>query len=180
MAKHLRRDALLNDIVQEDICRALSWGSTFNHACEMAGIRAKTGSVWLSRGRNYDSDLESGRDPREIDEPFYDFLCAVELARNTARVAVAQTIMEAILGDVTRDEETGKIVGVARKPDPELGLKWLERQDPEHWGRTWRPESAPAREAERTMEERLAHGEQLIAAAAEQIAKDAATGRRKK
>ena len=99
--------------VREKIALAVSAGASYRAAAGMAGVGESTLRSWLARGRA-ERDARR-RDPSE--RPYVLLVEALEQASARAEVRAAATI--------TRAQET----------DWRAALAFLERRDPENWGR---------------------------------------------
>ena len=147
---------LLNDLVHEQIVRAVRGGAPFQHASGMAGIGERTFYDWLSRGERYDLALESGLRADPAEEPFSRFRADVLSARAQCRVAAIATVTRAVVGE---KDEAGAWVTF---PDWKAAAWYLERTCPEEFGRRWRPESVEALSAEEELDALVARGLALL------------------
>lgn len=146
----------LNDMIHEQIVRAIRSGAPFAHAAAMAGIGERTLYDWLARGERALLAADSSLPVEATEEPFARFRSDVDIARAQARVAAVATITRAIVGEKAED---GTWITF---PDWKAAAWYLERSAPEEFGRRWAPESSAALSAEEELDALVARGLSLL------------------
>lgn len=149
----MARPSLLNDRVVADLVQAVGGGSFYEEAAAYAGVSERSLFRWLQRGRNYDEVLEAGGEPAEDDKPFGELYRRLRKARADTRVGAVGVVMAKITA-------TGPFEG--ELPDANLAMKFLERVDPERWGRVWRQNEPQQSEAPPDAETLAARAEHLL------------------
>lgn len=123
------RRAQPTDQVLEDIESNLAAGATIKDAAICAGIAERTIYDWLNQG-------ETDRDTGNTETPFARLAQAVTRGRARARVDAAKSLHKAGVGfKRSRVTDDGKIVEETVQGDWRAAAHFLERTDPEHWGR---------------------------------------------
>ncbi len=135
MARHTN----LNADTHQKIIAALNGGSHLGDAAERAGVGKRTLTRWLERGRRYRDALPTDS-TTESDKPFYELLLDVEKTVASVRIRMSARILAAA-------------DGTADKPGDWRAAAWyLERSQPEVWGRRNVPEETIALEQAETVE----------------------------
>jgi transposase len=119
--------------LRERIALAVAAGSSYRAAAQAAGIGESTLHSWLARGRAE----QDARHPASSERGYVLLLEAVEQASAGAEVRAAAMITE------------------ASETDWRAALAFLERRDPEHWGKRLAVEHTD-QPAERTFNQLLA------------------------
>lgn len=132
-AKKTGRPTLLDDERMQRICNALRDGASIEHASRSAGIHRATYHNWMERGRTERDRRAAGIPADDHEQPFLDFLDAVEKAQSDAVVNLI-----------------GEIANHARNGTWQAAAWILERKYPKEWGRFDRtehtgPEGGPVR-----------------------------------
>lgn len=111
------------------LCEALTAGAYLETASRAAGIAPSTLHGWLKRGRL----AEQSDDPQNDDLPFLELLEAVKKAQAAAEIAALKVIREA------SDRGTWQ-----------AAAWFLERSNPDAWGRDRRANNPGAHDPDRT------------------------------
>lgn len=91
------RPPLLSPERQHTIVETVRLGNTLNVAAQAAHIGTRTLFSWLERGRAYREHLHYGGDAVEAEQPYMQFLHAVEVARSEAERAAVNSVMRAAM-----------------------------------------------------------------------------------
>lgn len=137
---------LLTLQLADAIAADIRGGAYMQDACRRHGIAERTVYVWIRRADDALATHDGEDLPEDHPEWLYvQFAQAVEDARAHARVAAAAAITLAIRGRPARswssEDEDGNTVHneVSEiRPDWRAAIAYLERTDPENWGRVWR------------------------------------------
>ena len=124
------RPALLNNEIQENVCKALKAGNTRHAAAAFGGISPRTFNYWMARARKAEEKLEAGVELAEDEEKFVDFSDAVHEAEGLAECQAV-----AIVNKHARENTAGQWTASAW---------WLERKKPDSWGRRERRDQQEA------------------------------------
>ncbi len=135
----MARPTALDADTHQIIIASLNGGSLLGDAAERASVTRRTLMRWLERGRHY-RDALSTDSTTESDKPFYELLVNVERTTASVRIRMSARILAA--ADGTKD-----------KPGDWRAAAWyLERSQPEVWGRRNVPEETIALEQAETVE----------------------------
>ena len=147
------------------IALAVSEGHYLQHAAAAAGVARSTVHSWLARGRAAREQLDRGGEPQPGEEPYLDFLEALEGAEKCA----------AELG-------IAPIRAAMERGDWRAAAWYLERRFPGHWrpgadtGARDEQDAAAAHAADQAASEELLAKLQRLAEAEERDREDAAAG----
>lgn len=114
----MARRTKLTPETQQAIINALNSGNWLETAANYAGIATATLYNWLDRGRQERERLESDDTPNDAETPYLEFLEAVEKARSQAQVRAVGLIQKAAIDGTWQ-----------------AAAWFLERSDPQKWGR---------------------------------------------
>ena len=131
--------SLLTPTLQQRICAALRAGAYMKDCATREGIAERTLYDWIARGEEATTTLgDEIRDPRHPEWPYVQFAQAVHEARAEARIEAVAMIRAHIVGRPAEYDEQGRTTRTEIRPDWRASLAYLERTDPEGWGRVWR------------------------------------------
>lgn len=117
------RKTFLTEDVHKAIVDSFSVGALVAEACMYANVSSKTYYGWMRRGRAYDDHLEAGGEIKDGEDIFRLFYLEVGPARAKAKTRA--------LGTIAKAQQDG---------DWRAAAWYLERTDPQHWGRVNRVE----------------------------------------
>lgn len=133
--------SLLTPDLSARICQSLRAGAYMKDCAAREGLAERTVYDWIARGEEAIATLgDEIRDPRHAEWPYVQFTQSVQEARAGARIQAVATIMQAIQGRPARrwTDEKGEHETTEIRPDWRAAVTYLERTDPEAWGRVWR------------------------------------------
>jgi hypothetical protein len=114
---NLGRTPLINPAIVAEIVTMIQAGNTYEIAAQAAGIDGSTFYKWQKRGRDAKRTLAQGGEIGEIEYPYVEFVEAIKKAR---AMAIATAVVH---------------VRRAMPKNWVAAMTFLERSDPEHWGR---------------------------------------------
>ena len=117
------RPTKLTDEIQQKILQALAAGNYQDTAAAYAGISTSTFYNWLERGKTERVRISAGEKPKKTEEPYVEFVDAIESARAQAEVRSVALIQKA-----------------ANDGTWQAAAWYLERSHPQRWGRLNRTE----------------------------------------
>ncbi len=123
MLVNVARRSKLTPETQQAIVNALNSGNWLETAASYAGIAPATLYNWLERGRNERDRIDNDEDARPEEAHYVEFLEAVEKARSQAQVRAVGLIQKAAIDGTWQ-----------------AAAWFLERSNPQHWGRYHRME----------------------------------------
>jgi len=119
----MARPSKLTPETQQSIINALNSGNWIETAANYAGIATATLYNWLDRGRLERERIEVDEEPNPNETQFLEFLEAVEKSRSNAQVRAVGLIQKAAIDGTWQ-----------------AAAWFLERSDPQRWGRYGRVE----------------------------------------
>jgi transposase-like protein len=119
----MARRSKLTPETQQAIINALNSGNWLETAAHYAGIASATLYNWLDRGRIERERIDADEEPYESESAYVEFLEAVEKARSQAQVRAVGLIQKAAIDGTWQ-----------------AAAWFLERSDPQRWGRYGRVE----------------------------------------
>ena len=119
----MARRSKLTPETQQAIINALGSGNWLETAAHYAGISTATLYNWLDRGRLERDKIEDSADPDPNENVYVEFLEAVEKSRSQAQVRAVGLIQKAAIDGTWQ-----------------AAAWFLERSDPQRWGRYGRVE----------------------------------------
>lgn len=119
----MARRSKLTPETQQAIVNALNSGNWLETAASYAGIAPATLYNWLERGRNERERIDAGADYDDDEIVYVEFLEAVEKARSQAQVRAVGLIQKAAIDGTWQ-----------------AAAWFLERSNPQQWGRYQRME----------------------------------------
>lgn len=114
----MARPSKLTPETQQAIINALNSGNWIETAANYAGIAVATLYNWLDRGKLERERLDNDEEPIESEAQFVEFLEAVEKSRSQAQVRAVGLIQKAAIDGTWQ-----------------AAAWFLERSDPQRWGR---------------------------------------------
>lgn len=126
------RSTRLNDDVEKRVIDGLQAGAHLSDVAKYAGVGERTLFRWLERGKKYKEANEGGVEPEEADAKYFKFSERVNETIGAVRLRMTGRILQAADG------------GEGREPDWKAAAWYLERSNPENWGRRVMPEAAIA------------------------------------
>jgi len=114
----MARPSKLTPETQQSIINALNSGNWIETAANYAGIATATLYNWLDRGRLERERIEVDEEPNPNETQFLEFLEAVEKSRSNAQVRAVGLIQKAAIDGTWQ-----------------AAAWFLERSDPQRWGR---------------------------------------------
>ena len=114
----MARPSKLTPETQQAIINALNSGNWIETAAHYAGIATATLYNWLDRGRIERERIDADEEPNESEAQFVEFLEAVEKSRSQAQVRAVGLIQKAAIDGTWQ-----------------AAAWFLERSDPQRWGR---------------------------------------------
>jgi len=114
----MARPSKLTPETQQSIINALNSGKWIETAANYAGIATATLYNWLDRGRLERERIEVDEEPNPNETQFLEFLEAVEKSRSNAQVRAVGLIQKAAIDGTWQ-----------------AAAWFLERSDPQRWGR---------------------------------------------
>jgi hypothetical protein len=118
------RPSDLTPEVADAVASLVRGGNKPIRAAMARGIPRSTFYYWMARGRTAASQRSDALGVPELEQPFLDFLDAVERAESESQVIVVSHLMRAM------------------PSTPTAAFAWLERRFPQEWSRTERVEHA--------------------------------------
>lgn len=114
----MRSSLKLTEELTEQISNILRAGNYVDTAAKMAGVPRSTLYRWLTLGDKASMKLDEGEELDRNEQLYYNFAAAVDKARAAATVRNVALIQQA-----------------AQAGSWQASAWWLERTDPEKWGR---------------------------------------------
>jgi hypothetical protein len=130
----MSRKLLLDKACEQSIIEAIQLGGHLDDAAQRGGINRRTLYRWLEKGKQYQADLEKGSEPNKDDLPYYNLMRNVEDTSASVRLRMVGRIL------------------VAADDDWKAAAWYLERSQPEQWGRRNQPIEAVVAEQQQSID----------------------------
>jgi hypothetical protein len=129
MARSARSSLRLNEALIEQISTVLRAGNYVDTAAKMVGVPRSAIYRWLNEGDKASQKADSGEELNRSERLYLDFMNAVDQARATATVRNVALVQQA-----------------AQAGSWQAAAWWLERTNPQQWGRRMQTEIVGANE----------------------------------